>query len=257
MPPGKPHRRLRGPLLKIKRANKHIRELNRVHDSFTAKHYPLLIERDPKTGEKVVRITQKRKLPARWSVIVGDVLFNLRSALDHLACQLVIVGSDESRVTNETGFPITRNPQVLKPTSPKVEGMCKDAIRRINALKPYKGGNDALWTLHRLNIIDKHKLLLLMNAIHQGTVIHDETIAPLFGGVLPLVPVRKPRPLQHGDELARHRRRSKKSNRKVQFLLAVTLWDTEVAHAEPVVPLLVQLSNYVEGLVYAFEDLLD
>jgi hypothetical protein len=30
----------------------------------------------------------------------------------------------------------------------------------VNVIKPYLGGNDAIWTLHRLNILDKHRLLL-------------------------------------------------------------------------------------------------
>lgn len=36
------------------------------------------------------------------------------------------------------------------------KGMCPKAIKAIDALKPYKGGNDALWRIHELDNIDKH-----------------------------------------------------------------------------------------------------
>jgi hypothetical protein len=37
--------------------------------------------------------------------------------------------------------------------------MCPKAIKFIDALKPYKDGNDALWRIHELNNIDKHRTL--------------------------------------------------------------------------------------------------
>ncbi len=42
----------------------------------------------------------------------------------------------------------------------QVEGMRDDAKRAIDAARPYKGGNDALWRIHSLNNADKHRNLL-------------------------------------------------------------------------------------------------
>lgn len=42
--------------------------------------------------------------PIRWSVIFGETLFDLRSALDHLAWQLVLVAGHTP--TKDTEFPI-------------------------------------------------------------------------------------------------------------------------------------------------------
>lgn len=36
----------------------------------------------------------------------------------------------------------------------------------LKALKPYKGGNEPLWGLNRLDILDKHRLLVPVAAGH-------------------------------------------------------------------------------------------
>jgi hypothetical protein len=71
-----------------------------------------------------------------------------------------------------TGFPIVEDPTEYKALSAgKVKGMNQTAIDKIEALKPYKGGNDALWKIHRLNITDKHQLLLAVGSIHSDIIV--------------------------------------------------------------------------------------
>ncbi len=53
----------------------------------------------------------------------------------------------------------------MKRRSDKLMGMRPAAVRAIDELKPYKGGNDQLWRIHELDIIDKHHALF--------TVGHD------------------------------------------------------------------------------------
>jgi hypothetical protein len=88
----------------------------------------------------------------------GDIVHNLRSALDHLAHQLVLVGSPGKEPTRRIEFPIAKDFATYeKDKRAKVEGMRQDAIAAIDALKPYKGGNDDLWRIHELDNIDKHR----------------------------------------------------------------------------------------------------
>jgi hypothetical protein len=42
----------------------------------------------------------------------------------------------------------------------QTSGMSSQAIGAIDAVQPYRGGNDALWRLHKLSIVDKHRLIL-------------------------------------------------------------------------------------------------
>ena len=60
--------------------------------------------------------------------------------------------------------------------------MRQDAIDAIRALEPYKGGKgENLWVLHRLNNIDKHRLIVTVGSSFQsvdvGTIMfgHMET----------------------------------------------------------------------------------
>jgi|GEM_PF-2980764 len=53
----------------------------------------------------------------------------------------------------------------------KVRGMSQGAIDATDAARPYKGGNEALYTLHELDIIDKHHALLpTLFAVRQATI---------------------------------------------------------------------------------------
>jgi hypothetical protein len=100
-----------------------------------------------------------RILPFDTIAIAGDVVHNLRSALDHLAHQLVLVGSG-AEPNHRVAFPISENAAAYeRHKARKVEGMSLEAIKAIDALKPYKGGDDTLWQISVLDNIDKHRNL--------------------------------------------------------------------------------------------------
>lgn len=78
----------------------------------------------------------------------GDIIQNLRSSLDHLAYQLVMVGTDDVGPKNvrRIQFPIAEDFAAYETRKAvQVEGMRDDAKCAIDAAKPYKGGNDNLW----------------------------------------------------------------------------------------------------------------
>jgi hypothetical protein len=82
----------------------------------------------------------------------------LRTALDHLASETVrSVGLDPKGVY----FPICESIKKYESESDgKTNGMPKNAKDLIDRFRPYGGGNDYLWALHQLDILDKHRLLL-------------------------------------------------------------------------------------------------
>jgi hypothetical protein len=78
--------------LKVERAKKHIRELQHERDSFLQKKpYVISTKRDQQTRQLIYYVESVQELPPDLSLIAGDVLQDLRSALDHLAYQLVLV----------------------------------------------------------------------------------------------------------------------------------------------------------------------
>ncbi len=104
----------------------------------------------------------------------GDVVVNLRGALDHLAYQLTKVHRPRITIKEERdiSFPICKDlAGYEKARKTVVKLVSPDAIKLIDALKPYKGGNEALFRLNELNNINKHKLLPTVERI---VLCHDE-----------------------------------------------------------------------------------
>lgn len=102
-----------------------------------------------------------KTLPIDVLTSAGDAIHNLRSSLDHLAWHLAHWGGN--RPKERCGFPIgssLENYETIK--ARKVAGMSPEAQNAIDALHPYKGGNDPLWRIHFLDIADKHRELYVL-----------------------------------------------------------------------------------------------
>lgn len=142
--------------VRIERAKKHLTNLEREIGTFGSRKF-YAVTTDPDTKQR--ELGEHRILDFDFLAAAGDVVHNLRGALDHLACQLVWVGSGEEP-SRRVEFPIAKDSTTYeRDKAQKVEGMCPRAIKAIDALKPYKGGNDTLWRIHELDNIDKHREL--------------------------------------------------------------------------------------------------
>lgn len=104
--------------------------------------------------------------PVMLSVIVGDCLYNLRSALDHLVWQLV-ESNPPNRGIARNQYPICRDrlsfDREIK--GHRLDGVPASAKDVIEHLQPYNEGHDysshPLWLLDQLINIDKHRFLTL------------------------------------------------------------------------------------------------
>src|SRR5579862_4046917 len=148
---------------KIERADKYIKDFKAELASFNATQpYSLRVDVEGEPRKPSVHILKADPLPPSACLILGDAIHNLRSALDYLACSLVRANRTEP--TPKTEFPILDGPLTTTKREArfagKVEGMRKDVIQAIRDIHPYKGGNDTLWRLHRLDVIDKHNMLV-------------------------------------------------------------------------------------------------
>ena len=80
-----------GVRLKIERAKQHIRDLDEQIRAFVERDpYQVVAESDRKGGDQIFRLRVIEEIPARWAVIVGEMAYQLRSALDHLAWAAVV-----------------------------------------------------------------------------------------------------------------------------------------------------------------------
>ena len=98
---------------KIIRAGDHLQTLDSESRRFVEDYpYRLDPQYNQQSRELVVSIRSIRQPevlpPARLGVVLGDVLHNLRSALDHLVWQLAMIGTGPKAPLNQ--FPIFNTP---------------------------------------------------------------------------------------------------------------------------------------------------
>ena len=118
---------------------------------------------------------ERSDVPIAWSIRIGEILHNLRSALDHLVWQLVLANGQKPEHHN--GFPICSDKQVwLRECPRKLQGV-SDAIKNeIYLLQPFKAAvSHPLLALRELHNIDKHRHLNLCAAFPEARtkVDHD------------------------------------------------------------------------------------
>jgi hypothetical protein len=113
-------------------------------------------------GKRVWRVHQKKPTP-NWSCLVGDIVHNLRASLDHLACKLV--SANGGTLTHQIYFPIAdTEAKFNQRISRDLAGASPEAVANVCALKPFAGGNERLYHVHALDIIDKHRDILVVSA---------------------------------------------------------------------------------------------
>jgi hypothetical protein len=246
-----------GPRIKIQRAKKHIYELDSEIQGFLKRNpYLIFSEIDPDNGNKVWHVRVRKDPPPRWSAIAGDAIHNLRSSLDLLVGQLVLANG--GTIADKTAFPIWDSESKYKSSRPGyAKGVSKAALDILYALKPYKGGNDALWRLHRLDIVDKHRLLVAVGAAHGSVIIPiagpdwmDGQFKDLTVGI---VPADRKFPLKDGDEVFGA---PADYQGDPEITVEIALNEPGVVEGEAVVPALHELADLIKGIVAAFDPLL-
>jgi hypothetical protein len=254
--------RLSGVRAKIERAKRHISELEgaiqvyRDTDPFRSR-----VELDPTTGEKVHRFEERHPVPPCLALIAGDAIHNLRSVLDHLVWQLV--EANGNKPTTKTAFPIyDAAPKDIPAYEAKVKGMRTEAERLIDSLQPYKGGNKDIWKLHRLDIVDKHNLLLVaacaINGVASPPIDMEGDLSQVTFQFNIRTPIGKQPDgtypiLKDGTEVVRLRGSTnvlKMDNCDLIFEIALAEARTDRGHLA--IPFLHQLTQLVEGIVNQF-----
>lgn len=255
--------RLRHVVLKVKRAKEHSTELQRQLRSFLDSNpYKVGCKHDSTSRKLIYYVTSVDATPDCLPLVAGDIIQNLMSALDHLAYQLVCRDTnDQPPNPNWIYFPIADDLQKYEAKrAGKMQGASVDTLAAIDALKPYKGGNDSLWSLYRLNNIEKHRLLLTVGSQAAGI-----NLGQLMAGVLRnkfpvdavtafeamdiyLNPADKGFPLQPGFELYIGAP-DEQPNPKQQFRFDVVVNEPGISEGKPLLTLINELTTLVEGIV--------
>jgi hypothetical protein len=201
---------LDGVIAKLKRADSHYASLQDEIGAFLQRQpYTMRLDVDCKRGRYGLYVNGVREPPPlALSVIVGDFIHNLRSALDHLAWQLVLFSGNAPG--DRTQFPIFTSEPVggrpLKAWSRMTAGMNDLILSEIRRVQPYTAGDSAAFTalaiLNALSNEDKHRLpLVCVSAVARHAegstgVIQERDVEILSSEIL------TGRPLDDGDEIA-------------------------------------------------------
>jgi hypothetical protein len=253
---------LEGSKLKVKRAKEHFRQIEAEIKTFNAsKPYRIMVEEEPQSGDQLYRVKIKKQPPPMWATIIGDIVHNLRSALDLLVNDAVRAnGNTPNRYT---GFPVYKSADAFEAGfSGKVRGVSTKAIETIKSLKPYKDGNEALWHIHCLDITDKHRLILSVGSAYRNFNVVLKMRVPWEEGEvvksppIALKPADQLYPLKDGAVVMCVKAAARMSHSNdapdYQFTFEVAFGDGEIVQGEPVLPTLQQLITSVESIIDIF-----
>lgn len=158
---------------KIERAETHIQDLVRQFNAYILSNpYELVTEINAERTEQVWRFKLVRHMPTAISTIAGDATRNLRTSLDNLVSAIAV---KNGKTFAGTSFPFGGTVEEFEcALSDKTKKLPPAAREMIRALKPYKGGNDLLWLLHRADLRDKHFVPMrvsLTNALQVSQIV--------------------------------------------------------------------------------------
>jgi hypothetical protein len=171
----------------VDRAREHLADLNTRIEAFVKNERQVTFLNVE--GHKLTTVRPQNVPPPEFSVIVGEVVYNLRAALDYRVYALALLDSGEPQ--NGTQFPIESRRDGFAARRcgkrPFLPGISDEHAASIEALPPYEGCD---WTplLRDMSNADKLRALHLVTTTGTGRVNVGGTMeeARALGGfVLP------------------------------------------------------------------------
>jgi hypothetical protein len=157
-----PAKELSGIYAKVSRASAQIPELARMVEGFFL-YWPIgqVSKMDAARDEEVWSFAIGSEILPDIPVAIGEILHNIRSSLDQLACAIAEKTGGAGR---DTYFPFGADANALdEQIKQKCKRLPQGAIDLVHKWKPYHGGNDLLWAVHDLNRSDKHRHVVPVN----------------------------------------------------------------------------------------------
>jgi hypothetical protein len=203
--------------VKVHRATEHLQALEEKVAAFSDHPHSFVTEEH--NGEERLRFIEEP--PAEIAILAGEIVYQLRSALDHLAFELVksspaTSGRQQKRWERNCEFPLLSSVPTATGTPPvnktldeiyqQFKGSCLPGITRksfevVEKFQPYHGGDGPtqLGWIASLSNIDKHRHfhILCLQAYQSELVasprINSQRLVRLLNGA-------KVEPYLHADE---------------------------------------------------------
>lgn len=257
-------------------------KVNRTHGQFQtleaeikafceSRPYRMTFDPDIETGDQVVRV-ELDPLPSaiKWGVQIGEIVHNLRSALEHVVWKAVEANGNVP--TRATGFPLFVNESDFRAAGRSggqrmINGVSDDVRALIERLQPFhareKGEEPEAHILYVLNELwntDKHRVLHLCSTIADVSV--SDVRAEGRVQIENLV-IREPGRVERAAEIARYRlvhdlpiRGSVKVDAEITYDVALDEAGPLVTRGQSVRKAIPVLGTYVAAVLREFNPLL-
>jgi hypothetical protein len=258
---------------KLDRAKQHLSDFDKVRARSRDTNKDMIRHKEKPDTEQRVYYVAREPITTDFAVFVGDVIHNLRSALDHLAYAICIAGPGGYAVAEREEkliyFPVCDGDADAYRTLRSrgvIVALGKSGIEKIiDEVEPYRGGKgEVLAQINSLSNTDKHRLLMTV-ALNQPSVNIAAHMLENFRrsspasfldlGTAELQPLwvadADQSPLVAGRELF-FEPIDMKANDEMQFMFNVSLNEPEVMDVQPLFPLLPNMVAFVENLLPQF-----
>jgi hypothetical protein len=166
---------------KLRRADEHRRGLADEVDRFTSQP-PYRVTESFDGGIHTLVAEVRAQPPTRFAIILGDVLYNLRSALDHLIWQFALTTT--SAPHRFTAFPIYDSAEDFKAKA-RIRDMPPGVAQLLEAMQPYQPGDTVLGWLGRelvdvrnMGNRDKHQTVHIVTALVEPKYVERDDKVP-------------------------------------------------------------------------------
>jgi len=256
---------LDGCRVKIDRARFHIDEMRASVRAFIDRS-PFKVRGDVhETTREVVFIAEADPefagVPLGITLIAGEVVHQLRSALDHLVWRLVVANTGRPPPGTKSGFPIFRDAAgyASQRAQAMIVGVSAQAAVRIEAAQPYHAGPDAekvlIWVLHELNNTDKHRMIPVTTTY---TFVGHVRIIRTDGSFVDILPPQEEmrHALHDGMEIARVQMTDGMDGVTFDIPLGFDVAFDQAGGVirHPTTSLLIDATEYVSRLIESFGD---
>ena len=247
---------LAGVYAKIERAGEHVDNLRNALKSFGDEN-PQKIRPEYNVDSRKLSlvIADAKRLPPNIGILIGECLYQQRSALDHLIWKLIEWAGNKPPA--KSGFPIFTTPEGYKTRSgAMIKGLSASAEKRIRSLQPFNRGaaaqNDSLWKLQELNNTDKHRLLIVTRTFLSGGISDLGLYPPIHLRAGAFVYLSTRMPIENGNVLASFETAQRIVQVRAKLPIEIVFKEIGSTKNEPVIPLLTQLTGQVRDIVSSF-----
>lgn len=129
--------------------------------------YSTFREFDAERGKDAIKVKINNPLPLIINAEAGVIVHSIRSSLDLLT--VTLAERNGHLAPKDTYFPICDNVAAFQDTrsrggAKKIARLSEADRLVIENLKPYRGGNDLLYSLHKMDVLRKHQSLVKAHA---------------------------------------------------------------------------------------------